>query len=91
LVGVHGFGSEPVVVLEELSNDAAVDVEASGTVEDARPEVIEGVSVALPFVPDAGSSAGVEVEETNGGAFSIYELSACTAYSPTSRSPLGVS
>ena len=67
-------------MLVELPNEAGtVDVEALGAEEDATVEVIEGVSVAVLFVPDTGSSAGVEVEETNGGAFSMYELSGCTA------------
>jgi hypothetical protein len=91
LVEADTSNSDCTDVLAKLSDGPGTIAEASGAEEDATLEVIEGVLVALPFVPDAGSSAGVEVEETNGGAFSMYELSACTAYSPTSRSPLGVS
>jgi hypothetical protein len=82
VVGVHrvgGIGSELVVVLEELSDrDGTVDVDASGTEVGATLDVVEDVSVRVLLV-DVAICAGVEVEETNGGAFSMYELSGCTA------------
>ena len=80
-----------LVVLEELSDGAGTVVDALGTEVGAPLDVVEDVSVRVLLVVDVTICAGVEVEETNGGAFSMYELSACTAYSPTSRSPLGVS
>jgi hypothetical protein len=83
-------GSE-LVVLVEVSGTAGTVVEASGTDEDASLEGLDDVSATAVLVVDVAICAGVEVEETNGEAFSMYELSACTAYSPTSRSPLGVS
>jgi hypothetical protein len=80
------------VLEEEVSDDAGtVDVEASGAEEDATLDVVEGVSVVVLFVIDGVICAGVEVEETNGGALSMYEPDGWTAYSPSSRSPLGVS
>ena len=39
---------------------------------DATLFVDEDVSVAALFAIDVGSCAGVEVEETNGGAFWMY-------------------
>jgi len=67
-------------VLEELSDgDGTVDVEAPGVEGDATLDGVGDVSVAAPVVVDVVSCAGVEVEDTNGGAFSMYELSACTA------------
>ena len=84
-----------VVLEELSDGDGAVDVEAPGAevdgVEDApvaAPVVVDVVScagveedaliAALPGV-DVAICAGVEVEEINGGAFSMYELSGCTA------------
>ena len=56
-----------LVVVAELSDGAvADDVEASGTEGDAKLVVDEDVPAAVVSV--AGSCAGVEVEETNGGA-----------------------
>jgi len=54
-----------------------VDGEASEG--DATVDVVEDVSVVVLFVIDGVICTGVEVEETNGGAFSMYELSGCTA------------
>jgi hypothetical protein len=62
----------------------AIDVESSGTGGDATLIAVGLVSVAMLLVVDAGSCAGVEVDETNGGAFWTYEPSGWTAYSPTS-------
>jgi len=69
-----------VVVPLALSEGAvAVDVDVSGMEGDATLFVDEDVSVAALFAIDVGSCAGVEVEETNGGAFWMYELSDWTA------------
>ncbi len=62
-----------------MSGTAGTVVEASGTDEDASLEGLEDASAAAPLVVDVAISAGVEVEETNGSAFSMYELSGCTA------------
>jgi hypothetical protein len=68
-----------LVVLAEPFDGAGTVVEASGTDEDASLEGPEDVSAAALLVVDVAICAGVEVEETNGGAFSMYELSDCTA------------
>jgi hypothetical protein len=90
LLGVHRVGevvASELVALEELADGPGTeDVEASGATGDAPLDV--DASAAVFFVVDAVICAGVEVEETNGGAFSIYEPLGCTAWS---RSPLGVS
>jgi hypothetical protein len=66
------------VVLATFSDEAAaVDVDVSGMEEDARPVV--GDDVPVEVLSAAGSWAGVEVEETNGGAFSMYEPEGWTA------------
>jgi hypothetical protein len=67
------------VVLVEVSGAAGTVVEASGTDEDASLEGLEEVSAAALLIVDVAICEGVEVEETNGGAFSMYELSGCTA------------
>ena len=69
-----------VAVVEELPDaEGTVDVAASGMEADATPGVDEDVPVVLLLVADVAIWAGVEVEETNGGAFSMYEPSGCTA------------
>jgi hypothetical protein len=81
-VGVHRVGEvvdSELVVPAEPFDGAGTVVEASATDEDASLEGLEDVSAAALLVADAAICAGVEVEETNGGAFSIYELSGCTA------------
>ena len=82
MVGLHRAGEvvgSDLVVLVEVSGAAATIVEASGTEVGATLDVVEDVSVAVLLVVDVVISAGVEVEETNGGPFSMYELSGCTA------------
>jgi hypothetical protein len=49
-----------------------VDVEASGTEGETVLDVVQ-LPVLLPVVVDVVSCAGVEVEETNGGAFWTYD------------------
>jgi hypothetical protein len=67
-----------VRVIVSVGSVAVVDVEKlSGRASDADV--------------DSSSTTGVEVELTNGGALVMYLALACTAYSPTSRSPLTVS
>ena len=67
-------------MLEEVSDgDGTVDAAASGTEEDASLEGPADVSVPALLVVDVAICAGVEVEETNRGAFSMYELSGCAA------------
>jgi len=67
-------------VLAELpAVDGTVDVDTSGAEGDATLDVVEDVSVVPLFVIDGVICTGVEVEETNGGAFSMYEPSGCTA------------
>jgi hypothetical protein len=69
---------EGVVVsvdVEEITGEFSVveDVDALSTVEDA------GLEMAALLVAEAGKVGAVEVELTNGGAFSIYEPLGCTA------------
>ena len=67
-------------MLGELSaGDRAVDVDASGAEGDATVDVVEDVSVAVLFVIDGVICTGVEVDEINGGAFSMYEPDGWTA------------
>jgi hypothetical protein len=71
-VAALSFIPSELVVLATLADGAAaVDVDVSGMEEDARPVV--GDDVPAEVLSAAGSRAGVEVEETNGGAFSMYE------------------
>ena len=84
LVGVHIEGEVVdstlgAVLVGMLEGEAVVDVEASGTEGDATPMVDEDVSVAVLFIVDVVNCAGVEVEETNGGAFSMYDPEGWTA------------
>ena len=73
--------SVPVVVADSSAEGALSEL---GVLDRALLDVwAVGVEVLI--------CAGVEVEETNGRALLIYEPFAWTAYSPTSRSPLGVS
>ena len=61
------------VEIEEVSGETgAVDV-APSTTEDGVFEM------AALLVPDVSTDGAVEVELTNGGAFSMYEPSGCTA------------
>ena len=73
-----------VEVVEVSEAAGAVEVEASGTAGDMLETVVVPVS-ELSIV------GVVDVELTKGGAFTMYVLPGCAAYSPTSRSPLGVS
>jgi hypothetical protein len=57
----------------------AGDVEASGTEGDAMLVVDEDVLAPVSLGIDAGTCAGVEVEDTNGGEFWTYEPSGWTA------------
>jgi hypothetical protein len=70
---------ELVVLLELSDGVVTVDVEISGTAGDAAPVLDADESVAASFVVEAVIAAGVEVEDTNGGAFSMYEPDGCTA------------
>ena len=82
MVGVHRVGEvvdSELVVLAEPFDGAGTVAEASGTDEDASFEGLEDVSAAALLVVDVAICAGVDVEETNGSAFSMYELSGCTA------------
>jgi hypothetical protein len=73
-------GSELVVVPAELPDaNGVVDVEESGTDEDASLDGLENASVAALLVVDVAICIGVEVDETNGGAFSMYEPKGWTA------------
>jgi hypothetical protein len=75
------------VDVEEITGEFGVveEAEATGTVKDA------GLGIATLLVAEVPNVGAVDVELTNGGAFSMYEPFGCVAYSPTSRSPLGVS
>ena len=74
------IGSEPVVVLEELSDgEGTVDAEVSGVEEDASLGGAEDVSVAVLPSVDVVSSAGVEVEEIKGGLCPMYVPEGCKA------------
>lgn len=80
-------------VLDEV---VAVPVEVVvGELVSAGSDVVVIVEELSGGVPDAEvdspDTAGVEVELTNGGRFSIYEPFGCIAYWPSSRSPLEVS
>ena len=55
-----------------------VGVEGSGTEGETVPAEVE-LAASPPVIGDVVSCAGVEVEETNGGAFWMYEPSAWTA------------
>jgi len=69
-----------VVVPPELVEGAmAVDVDVSDTDGDTTLLVAGDVLAAVLSVVVAGSCAGVELDETNGGAFWMYEPSACIA------------
>ena len=64
----------------ELSDGAvAIDVDVSDTEGDAGLVVDADVLAAVLSVIVADSCAGVEVEETNGGACRMYEPSGWTA------------
>jgi len=54
--------------LELPDGAVAVDVDVSGTEGDATPDVVEDTLATVLSVVVADSCAGVEVEETNGGA-----------------------
>ena len=56
-----------------------LDVEVSGTEVDATLDGVEDVSVAVLPSVDVVSSAGVEVEETNGAACWMYVPLGCSA------------
>jgi len=47
--------------------------------EEATPGAVVDALSSVPVVTDAVTCAGVEVEETNGGAFSIYVPLGCRA------------
>ena len=69
-----------LAALEEVSDGKrSVDVETSGIEGDPSLGVVEGVSVAVLSDVDVVISTGVDLEETNGGAFSMYEPLGCTA------------
>ena len=78
---------EVVVESVELAVGAIVSVGASGVVAevDVLSEGVSDVDV------DSPSTAWVEVELTNGNGWVIYDPLDCTAYCPSSRSPLSVS
>lgn len=64
-------------MLEELSDEeGTIEVGASGAAGDATLEL--EADVPAPMV-DVAICDGVEVEETNGGAFSMYEPDGWTA------------
>ena len=70
-------GSVGVVVPAELSDGTvAVDVDESGPEGDTALVVDEDVLAEALSAVCAGSCAGVEVEDTNGGACWMYEPSA---------------
>jgi len=46
----------------------AVEVDVSDTGGDTTPDGVEGVPFSAPVAADVMSCAGVDVEETNGGA-----------------------
>jgi hypothetical protein len=71
--------AELVVVAGPLDGAGTLDVDASGAEGGATLDVVEDVSVVVLLVIDGVICAGVEVEETNGGAFSMYEPDGCTA------------
>jgi hypothetical protein len=52
-----------------------VGMEASGTEGETAADAVEEVAVSVPVVTDVVSCAGVNVDETNGGAFWTYEPS----------------
>jgi hypothetical protein len=63
-------------VLDELSvATRTIDVETFGAAGDTPVDV----AVASSFVVDVVICGAVEVEETNGGAFSMYEPDGWTA------------
>ena len=69
-VGVHiaGRSSAPSSSCPEglYEGEGAVDVEASGT--EGETTLVVEVPGSVPVAADVVSCAGVEVEETNGGA-----------------------
>jgi hypothetical protein len=68
-----------VVPVELTDGVVALDVDVSGADGDATLLPNRDVLAAVLSVALAGSCAGVEVEETNGGACWMYDPSACTA------------
>ena len=68
-------GSGLVVVPLVLSDGGVVELDVSDTEGDATPCVDEDVPAAALSVVVAESCAGVEVDETNGGACWMYEPS----------------
>jgi hypothetical protein len=73
-VGTIGVSVERVSVAAGVGGAEEVSGEEE-TVEVAAPSM---VGAAEP-VPSPRKTAGVEVELTNGGAFSMYEPLGCTA------------
>jgi hypothetical protein len=74
----EAVGPELVVVPLELSDGGVVELDVSDTEGGASPDVDVDVPTAvLPVAMD--SCAGVEVDETNGGACAMYEPSGWTA------------
>jgi hypothetical protein len=74
-----------VVLVEPLDGAGMVEVEVSGAAGDVELVVIDTVLGAglladwETVVVDVAICAGVEVDDTNGGAFSIYEPDGWTA------------
>jgi hypothetical protein len=82
VLGGHSAGEvvEPApVLLAKLSDGAGTVAAASGAAGDTLLEVGVDVSAAVSLVVEAVIAAGVEVAETNGGAFSMYDPDGCTA------------
>ena len=82
MVGIYRTGDavdSELVVLTELSDGAGLVGAASGTVEDATLADDADVSGASSLVVEVAICTGVDVEDTNGGAFSMYDPDGWTA------------